>query len=536
MKKSKKIIYSLSSGILLSLAWPSIGSLYPILFIALVPLLLLEREVAERQIQGSKEKLFPYIYLAIFTFNTLTTWWVWNASPFGAIAAIILNTLFLSVAIQLAHFTRKKIGDFRGDLALVFFWIAWEYFHLDWDLSWTWLTLGNGFANAPSLIQWYEYTGVFGGSLWILTSNILVTQWIVKAERIESKFYKLPGVIYGIKWVFVILLPIIISWRIYSNYEEKIDPIEIVAVQPNIDPYNEKFGGLSSEKQVNKMFALAESKVTTSIDFVIFPETSIPSAFDEDIFEETAEYQVINAFCQKHPETYVVIGASTFVVFGPNEKISKTARTSNSGIRYDVCNTAIGISADSPAEFYHKSKLVPGVEKMPFPAFFNHFQEIAFNLGGSVGSQGSQDFRSVFDSPSGTEVGPIICYESVYGEFVGEYVKNGAELLFIITNDGWWGDTPGYKQHALYGQLRAIEHRRSIARSANTGISCFINQLGETSQQTNWWEEAVISGTLNRNNQLTFYSLYGDIIGRVALGFGALLLIFAISRGFMKKE
>ena len=200
MSIKTKLLYAISTGVLLSLGWPSIGSAFPILFIALIPLFILERKVHTEQMEGKKSRLFPFVWLSLVIFNSTTTWWVWFASDFGAIVAIVLNSLFLAIAFQLAHYTRNKLGHFKGDFALIFFWIGWEYFHLDWDLSWTWLTLGNGFANAPYLIQWYEYTGVFGGSLWILLSNLLATHWITKSQQINSKFYQLPGVIFSIKW------------------------------------------------------------------------------------------------------------------------------------------------------------------------------------------------------------------------------------------------------------------------------------------------------------------------------------------------
>lgn len=537
MTTSKKIGLALSSGILLAAGWPSIGSATPLLFFALVPLFLLERNAYNEQIiENKKSKLFPFVFLSLLTFNTLSTWWVWNASPEGSVIAIVLNSLFLAIAFQLAHFSRKKLGHFRGDFALVFFWIGWEYFHLDWDLSWTWLTLGNGLANVPALIQWYEYTGVFGGSLWILLSNLFIIHWLSKSALYESKFYKLPGLIFSIRWVLVIVIPILISTSIWYTYEESENPVEVVAVQPNIDPYNEKFGGMTSVDQVTKMFLLAETKTTATTDFVIFPETAIPRAFDEDVFEATPEYKVIQDFCNEHPNTQVIIGASTFFVYGPNEPVSITARTATSGEKYDYCNTAISMSKTNDPVFYHKSKMVPGVEKVPFPQLLKPLQDQIFDLGGTIGSLGGQETRTVFNSPKGIKAAPVICYESVYGEFVGNFIENGAEVIFIITNDGWWKNTPGYKQHAVYGQIRAIEHRRSIARSANTGISCFINQKGETTQATEWWVPAVIKTQINSNKELTFYTEYGDILGRLSLSFGILLLIFAITRGVLLKN
>jgi apolipoprotein N-acyltransferase len=148
-------------------------------------------------------------------------------------------------------------------------------------------------------------------------------------------------------------------------------------------------------------------------------------------------------------------------------------------------------------QIYHKSKLVPGVEKMPWPAVFKYIEKFAIDLGGISGSLGMQEERvAFFTQDKKFAAGPIVCYESVYGEYVGEYVKKGANFLAIITNDGWWGDTPGYRQHLQYGALRAIETRRSIVRSANTGITATINQKGEIENKTLWWKEAAIKTTL----------------------------------------
>ena len=128
------------------------------------------------------------------------------------------------------------------------------------------------------------------------------------------------------------------------------------------------------------------------------------------------------------------------------------------------------------------------------------------------------------------KVAPVICYESVYGEFLAGYIRKGAQLIFVITNDGWWGDTPGYKQHFTFSQLRAVETRRSVARSANTGTSAFINQRGEASLMTAYWEPAVIRASINANDKITFYVRYGDYIARISAYVSALLLLITISR------
>ncbi len=180
--------------------------------------------------------------------------------------------------------------------------------------------------------------------------------------------------------------------------------------------------------------------------------------------------------------------------------------------------------------------MVPGVEKMPFPNQLHFLEKFALDLGGTSGSLGMQDERTVFVSKNGPgKVAPVICYESIYGDYVGQYIRNGADYIFIMTNDGWWGDTPGYKQHLLYGRLRAIETGKSIARSANTGISCFINQRGDITQPQDWWTASAIKETLYSNEGTTFYTRHGDYIANamVVLSLGGIL--FATGNYFRKR-
>jgi apolipoprotein N-acyltransferase len=165
-------------------------------------------------------------------------------------------------------------------------------------------------------------------------------------------------------------------------------------------------------------------------------------------------------------------------------------------------------------------------------------QRMAIDLGGITRSHGTQAERDVFVSPQdGNKIAPVICWESVFGEYVTKYVKNkGANMIFIITNDGWWKETPGHRQHNSYARLRAIETRRSIARSANTGISCFINQRGEEISRIGWWQRSALKGNLNANDHITFYVKHGDYIARLSAFLSLLLVLYAIvkRRTFIK--
>jgi apolipoprotein N-acyltransferase len=206
----------------------------------------------------------------------------------------------------------------------------------------------------------------------------------------------------------------------------------------------------------------------------------------------------------------------------------------NSEVYFDVFNTAIQLNKGG-LELYHKSKLVPGVERMPYPALFKPLEGLAIKLGGTFGSLGTQDKRTVFfNKDKSVGIAPVICYESIFGEFVTEYVSNGANIIFIITNDGWWHDTPGYKQHLAYARLRAIETRRQIARSANTGISCVVDEMGEIHAAQPWWKEAYIMANISPNTDKTFYVRFGDVLSKMAFVLTFILIGCSIFLRFKK--
>ena len=161
---------------------------------------------------------------------------------------------------------------------------------------------------------------------------------------------------------------------------------------------------------------------------------------------------------------------------------------------------------------------------------FGFLEDYAIKLGGTSGSLGVQENRTNFYASDRTRIAPAICYESIYGGFMSAYMRDGAEFIAIITNDGWWGNTPGYRQHMNYARLRAIEFRKSIARSANTGISCFINQRGDVIQLSEWWKEDALKGTIFKNELVTFYAQHPDFLGFISAFLSVTMILYLIFR------
>jgi apolipoprotein N-acyltransferase len=383
-------------------------------------------------------------------------------------------------------------------------------------------------------VQWFEYTGYLGGTLWVLVMNILIFKlglnWFQKQPLRKS--------VYLISAFAVLLIgPISFSFIKYFSYVETENPKNIVIVQPNIDPYSEKYDAQAENEKLEKFLNLAGSKTDTETDFIIGPETLFenPGFWNEDELNTNTQLMKMSGFLKSYPNTEMVFGVSSYKTYPDKKSAPPTARTRNN-MTYDMFNTAIFLGNNGQTQIYHKSILVVGVEKMPFAKYLGFLGDFVINIGGTTNSLGRQEEPSNFVSKDEMQVAPVICYESVFGEFVTKYVQKGAQMIFIITNDGWWKNTPGYHQHLSFARLRAIETRRSIARSANTGISCFINQRGDVLQATDWWVATVIKGTINANDKITFYVKFGDYIARISLFMSILLILQLVSVRIMKKK
>lgn len=531
MNKKKVLGLSLLSGIMLGVSW------YPpfttLIFAAWIPILFATTEILKNS-KRPKTSAFFYSYLTFLIWNTISTWWTWFASPGGSIAAILANSLLMSVAYWIFFILYKKLSTSNSKLAtiglLIPVWLSFEYLHSLWELAWTWLTLGNVLAFSHKWIQWYEFTGVSGGSLWILAVNILAFRLVSRRQEAVASRIRRTAIIF----VSVMLLPILISFILIPSHQQINTSAnqQIVIVQPNIDPYNEKFNG-DFQSQVELVYKLSKDKITAKTNYLVLPETFITESIWENNLEESYTVKFFrDSLLKKYPGLVIVTGATTFYHFKHGEKLSATAdKYSDADEYYDVFNTALQLDNFGAIQVYHKSKLVPGVERMPYPGVFGFLEKLAIDLGGTSGSLGTQEERGVlFNKDKSIGVAPVICYESVFGEYVGDYFEKGANLIFILTNDGWWSDSPGYVQHLNYARLRAIETRTPIARCANTGVSCFVNERGDLSQETPFWEPAVISGDLSPNNEKTFFVKYGDIISTAALTATVGLIVLSFFR------
>lgn len=512
MKKYSFLILSFLTGLLLVFAWP-VSTFTLLIFVAWVPLLF----IADHE--TNRIRFFLFALLSMFIWNAGTTWWIWKATAPGAIGAIIANSFLMSVPLWGFHIFKTKYGKSTGYISLIVFWLSFEYIHLNWQLSWPWLTLGNVFATRTGWVQWYEFTGVSGGSLWVLLANIMVYN-VFKNRNSPKRIASL------ILTIVILLLPVALSYFVHPPAGSLSRATSnVIIVQPNIDPYSEKFDVASTEGQIQKLIRLSEEKIDSNTRLVLWPETALPVAVFQNQVQENIYYKPVFDFVNRHPYITLQTGIESLKNYG-TEKATNTARKNESDeTYYDAFNSAIVIKANQPLQFYNKSKLVPGVETLP--DFMLWLGAIFEKFGGTAGGYGHDKEAIAFKVDGNPYItAPIICYESIYGEYITNYVKKGANLLTIMTNDGWWANTPGHKQHLNYARLRAIETRKWIARSANTGISAVINSNGDILERRKWDEASSIKYAIPAITGETFYVRNGDIIFKLAIFLMIVLLVY----------
>ena len=525
----KLIVCVFLPALLFWLAWEPMP-FTPLVFIAFVPFFYL----AEWGRSTSKGKNFGVLFLALMLWNISTTWWVWFASDVGAIAMLILNSLLMYLPFGLSRWLqRKKWFIWDAKWLFIALWLLYEYGHHRWDLSWPWLTLGNAFSGMPWYVQWYEITGTLGGTALILSVNVLVYQALINVQSKDKRSwimrFRLPLGIVSVFGILSVLLGQLASDFVYQKKSKLKQPYRVVAIQPNYDPYDEKFV-LDPMQMVRDMAKTSDS--AGPADCILWPETSLVGNIDVGSPAQDMQVSYLMHHWLKNGPADNAAGDSSLnhsraagppsMLIGSNMihwyswmgkgKPDVAARqSSNLEYWYTLHNSALwiqpelsihpigsdpfkherlrGSMATGDIQFYHKSKLVPGTEQLPFVTVLPFLERLAISLdensaSGTLGKNATAKALGV----SNSKVAPIICYESIYGDYVSEYVKDGASWLAVITNDAWWNNTPGHKQHFSYAKLRAIEQRKWVVRSANTGISGFIDPLGNTTMRSGWYQ------------------------------------------------
>ena len=484
---------------------------------------------------------FGRAYVVMLVFNEISLYWIsgWHSDDsflkIGGVATVIVHSLFMLIPVLVTY----GVSRIKKELALVLFpliWVGYEYFDNIWQFAFPWLELGNTETYNLGRIQIVELTGVHGLTFLICIVSALLYYVISKIYKKEWKVLSVKTVPLYLLLVLILLTPNFYSiYRLdavdntgYYNLSDSTKVVSTAIVQTNTDPFK-KWGG-NHEQILNTYIDGLHEGLKFNPDMLVLHETATPFYFLEDInmLKSKRFFDLADSSGK-----YIMMGIPhkyyypDSVTPPPDHRI-----TDGSKRKFDVFNSAILIEPNKHHKnftIHKKVKLVPFSERMPYQEKIP-FAKKWFTWGVGISGWQLGDDMNLFtlkDSAKNidTKFASLICYESVFSEFVSEFARDGAEYFVIVTNDGWWGDNAGPEQHNQYAVLRAVENRKWVVRCAQTGVSCFIDPLGNMYDEIPYWKEGVVSRNIIANTEKTFFVQHGDIIG--VTGFYAGILSIA---------
>jgi len=511
------IVLAISTGILFGCSFPPIP-LGPLACIALVPLLLLTERLR------SHRSRFLYSYLTFFVASCIALYWVGGFThakdPFLMLAGGLLllwEPLFFSVIVLSYLVVRRSFGLNAGLVALPFIWISFEWLYALGEFAFPWLTLGNTQTYQLAKIQFAELTGVYGISFWLVILNVLFFFLLTGAMRKKEELSLKTNLAVTGAIAVVYLLPNFYSMTIDENRfsSSGLPPLTVGIVQPNVDPWakwDDSKTIAGREQQIGEFLRMTGEQKKAGVQMSVWPETAILFDLPAMTGEREKVRHVLDSLDISLTSGYI---GYKYYENGIAPAASSVIRGTH--IHYDSYNSILYFEPKyDRIQSYEKMRLVPFAERIPYAGSISFLIE-PLRWGVGISNWGIGRDSTVFDdSVRHAKFLAMVCYESIFPEFVSAFVKKGAQFLVFITNDSWWGNTSGARQHCQYAVLRAVENRRWVVRCANGGISCFIDPLGRLYQATQMYTRASITGSIIPRSELTFYAKHGDWLPRIA--------------------
>ena len=537
-----EVLVVLASSMLFGVAFPPFPFVVPV-FVCLVPIAVAVARAADGGARaGGVMRIafwFGVVSSALNLYWLATALEVYTKLAFLGYAATLLGMGLIVGGALVVLFVARKATRLPLALLLPVVWVAKELFlnHLA-DLAFPWLPLGLGLARVPLLAQAAELSGVHGLSFWIAAINgLLADAWLLRADR-SAVVRRVAGAL-----ALVGVAAVYGAWRLSTITLREVAPIAVV--QPNV-PQDEKWQAENEQLIPGMLTALSRDGL--SRPEVRLSRTSVGEVGDGGdggdgdagamgdgapaaaarprlvLWPEAA----LPGFLVQHPEwadsvRSIARGYRTPIIFGVLDIVFSHGR----GGDYEIYNAAMladstGRLGTQPA--YHKSYLVPVVERVPFldPRWFGGLRYF--------GGFGRGARPTPFELPFG-KVGVLICYESIFPQRSLLYRREGASILVNITNDAWFGRTLAPYQHEAHLSLRAIENRVGIVRAANTGISGYVDPLGRLHGATDLFVPAARTYDAQTTDIRTLYVRLGDWVGMLSvIGTLGLLAIAARRR------
>jgi len=507
-------------GLLYSICLPPFsGMLHPIFtpmpllaFTVLIPLFYFVTRTPRR-----RALIHTYLCCAAMTLGQY--YWIGFDNAEGFWALILIGVALISLAWGALYFVaalafRLSVRYLPRTYIIVYpaVWVLVEYFRTTTDLAFPWSYIGYSATGILPFAQLSSVTGVWGLSYIILVGNIALWKLLIAYKSGADKRRPLRGVI-----VWAALTVAIFVWgAVRMGAKAPQTPVSKIAVmQSYMDQFHWGRGSLDTAVTVTDSMVKEAAKQKPAL--IIFSESALLCYLDrrQDIKEQVLAWA-------KNAGAPIMVGALHW------ERQSDIT----SGRDYDVYNTAFltDIENDSLLR-YNKILLVPFSEIMPFEAKFPILSRV--NLGGAGFKRGTSE--SVFRVNDDLEIAPYICYEIIFPDYVRRRLKESTNLLVNVTNDGWFGRTSGPYQHAAMAQTRSIENGITLARSANSGISMFVDPYGRITEKTGLYTRDMMVRDVCVYRVKTLYNKFGDWFVRVCLGVVILGIGLGVFRALYKR-
>ena len=517
--KNKERLLLVLSGILLGISFPPFPFPFQLsMFFGLIPYLyVIEKKSKLIDINRSS-------YLTFFIFGLITLYWVgsWqkDADPFLMISGVLLvfvNPLFFLIPSTLLYFSRRIFPQKITLYLLPLFWVTYEYAYMITDASFPWLTLGNGLSHFTSFIQIADIIGTLGLSFIILFINVLLYKTYINfRSRRKSAYYNL------IAAVILYSLILLYGFIKLDDYKISSKKIRVGLIQPNIDPWR-KWDTGSLDDFTKLYLDFSRKAVKQGAKLIVWPETAFPVYLLSSPYSETLD-SLYNFVSKNH--VFLLTGMPDIRYYHKPEKMPNDVKYNNN-IGYYATYNAIYLFSPGTREIqrYGKMKLVPFGERVPFVDQFPFLGNIIKWGVGITGWNVGKD-TTVFElkdqelnkgittgqHDDTLKIDGLVCYESIYPIFVSEFVRRGAQLITVVTNDSWYGNSSGPYQHKEMSVLRAVENRRTVMRAANGGISCIIDPLGRTIIHSEMFTKTFLVGDAAIQNDETFFTKHAYLV------------------------
>jgi apolipoprotein N-acyltransferase len=504
MKKVAKYFPSFVSGVLITLAFPSIDLSF-LAWVAFLPLLL---SLWEKN--GKESFAAGYIFGLTYFFGTL--YWIYHSInhyggvPFlASIAIVILFCLYLSLypaIFSFLFFSMIRKTKLPGLFIAPVIWTVLEFLRSYALTGFPWASIGYSQYRFLHIIQIADVTGIYGISFLVLAVNGALADIFLLRKRVkEMPLFPISYTVVG----FVSLALIAVfslgygTWRL--GQERKGHLLKVGIVQGNIEQ-DKKWEPLYQKEVLDTYFSLSGKAAASSPQLVVWPETSVPFFFGYD----AVDTETLVRF-QRNLGSYLLFG-SVLV----QERSKEKTLLSNSAVLLDREGKIV--------DEYDKIHMVPFGEYVPVKSLLFFINKLVVGIGDYA--PGKEYLRA--DTEFGS-FATVICYEIIFPGLVRKFYTTGGDFIVNITNDAWFGKTSAPYQHFSMAVFRAIENRKPVIRSANTGISGIIDSGGRILSKTPLFQRMVVSGSVRTDSTMTFYTKYGDLFSYLCIVLFLILLI-----------